>query len=142
MKYKLKRQEKDDRDIIFSAAPKKAIPKAVDLRSLMPGVYNQLELGSCTANSSVAYTEYLNKNSINLSRLFEYYKTRELEGTIDEDAGAMIRTGIKTLKEFGETCQYDFIENVVEVKCSPTIDDLEKCAEIAKEMAKRLKESR
>ena len=67
----------------------------------MPKVYNQLELGSCTANSSVAYTEYLNKNSINLSRLFEYYKTRELEGTIDEDSGATNRDTVKSIKSNG-----------------------------------------
>ena len=71
----------------------------------------------------------------------EYYKHKDM--AVAYKLGEVKKYKIpKTLKEFGETCQYDFIENVVEVKCSPTIDDLEKCAEIAKEMAKRLKESR
>lgn len=65
MKYCLKRQKKDDRDLLFSPPLNKVLPKKVDLRSLMPKVYDQLELGSCTANSSVAYAEYLSKNSVN-----------------------------------------------------------------------------
>ncbi len=120
MKYKLKRQEKDDRDIIFSAVPKKAIPKVVDLRSLMPGVYNQLELGSCTANSSVAYNVYLNKNKIELSRLFEYYKAREIEGTVDEDSGATNRDSVKAIKKNG-VCEEKLMPyNVDKFSVAPT----------------------
>ncbi|MFH1477742.1 MAG: C1 family peptidase [Verrucomicrobiota bacterium] len=36
-----------------------------------------------------------------LSRLFVYYNTRAAMGTVQEDSGAMLRTGIKTLKALG-----------------------------------------
>ena len=37
----------------------------------------------------------------NLSRLFVYYNERAMEGTINDDAGAMIRDGVKTLVKLG-----------------------------------------
>jgi C1A family cysteine protease len=36
-----------------------------------------------------------------LSRLFIYYNERVIEGTVDQDSGAMIRDGIKTLADQG-----------------------------------------
>jgi C1A family cysteine protease len=36
-----------------------------------------------------------------LSRLFIYYDERVIEGTVDQDSGAMIRDGIKTLADQG-----------------------------------------
>jgi len=36
-----------------------------------------------------------------LSRLFVYYNERAANGTVQEDSGAMLRTGIKTLKALG-----------------------------------------
>ena len=35
------------------------------------------------------------------SRLFIYYNEREIEGTINEDSGAMIRDGIKSVNKQG-----------------------------------------
>ena len=97
--------------------------------------YKGLILGSCTYNNGLFPI---------MSNLVNVIKMNNIQNHILGVFGSYSWSGgaVKTLKEFGETCQYDFIENVVEVKCSPTIDDLEKCAEIAKEMAKRLKESR
>src|SRR5205814_339962 len=37
----------------------------------------------------------------NLSRLFVYYNERAMEGTINDDAGAMIRDGVKSLVKLG-----------------------------------------
>ena len=47
--------------------------------------------------------------------------------------------GVKMLKQFAETCDYDVIEHTVEVKCSPKKEDLESLSIIAKEMAKKLR---
>lgn len=77
----------------------------VDLRPLCPPVYNQGNLGSCTANAigSAFQFEQMKQNKPNFipSRLFIYYNEREMEGTINEDAGAMIRDGIKSVVDKG-----------------------------------------
>jgi C1A family cysteine protease len=63
------------------------------------------QLGSCTANALVGNLEFLEKKAghtvTDLSRLFVYYNERAMEGTINDDAGAMIRDGVKTLVKLG-----------------------------------------
>jgi C1A family cysteine protease len=81
------------------------LPESVDLRPLCPTVYDQGDLGSCTANAIGAAIEYnqmqTSKQSFVPSRLFIYFNERVLEGTIKQDAGAMIRNGIKTVVRLG-----------------------------------------
>jgi C1A family cysteine protease len=97
----------DQRDIYYAAiaAPPKKLPPSVDLRATCSSVENQGQLGSCTANALVGNLEFLEmkagKPATDLSRLFIYYNERALEGTVNEDAGAMIRDGIKTLVHQG-----------------------------------------
>ncbi|MDE2103937.1 MAG: C1 family peptidase [Patescibacteria group bacterium] len=71
----------------------------------MPPVYNQLALGSCTANGNAAVFERQEiaqgEPAITPSRLFVYYCERELEGTVASDSGAQVRTGIKVLASQG-----------------------------------------
>ncbi|HTD92135.1 MAG TPA: hypothetical protein VK663_15835, partial [Burkholderiales bacterium] len=87
----------DYRDRLYSAiaAPPRKLPNKVDLRPGCSAVEDQGQLGSCTANALVGNLEFLYKKTghtvINLSRLFIYYNERVMEGTISEDAGAMIR---------------------------------------------------
>jgi hypothetical protein len=57
-------------------------------------------LDSCTANAIGAAIEYNQMQTCEQSfpsRLFIYYDERVLEGLIKQDAGAMIRNGIKTV---------------------------------------------
>jgi C1A family cysteine protease len=97
----------DQRDKLYSAiaAPPVKLPAAVDLRAKCPPVEDQGQLGSCTANALVGNLEFLEikagKPVTDLSRLFVYYNERALEGTINEDAGAMIRDGVKSLVKQG-----------------------------------------
>jgi C1A family cysteine protease len=96
----------DHRDLTYSAPHALPLPEKVDLRPFMPGVYDQGELGSCTANAISAILEYCEirqkKAAVEPpSRLFIYYNERELESSIPYDAGAQIRDGIKTLSLFG-----------------------------------------
>jgi C1A family cysteine protease len=99
----------DQRDYRFAAAPQilTALPPRVDLRPLLPpGVYDQGQLGSCTAQAIAAALEFLQrkqqqKDLFTPSRLFIYYNERAMEGTINEDAGAMIRDGIKSVTKQG-----------------------------------------
>jgi C1A family cysteine protease len=98
----------DPRDRKFSvpaqiaAAP---LPPSIDLRSLCPPVYNQERLGSCTANAIAAALEFdamkQGQPAVIPSRLFIYYNERVMEGTVDQDAGAQIRDGIKSVATQG-----------------------------------------
>lgn len=76
------------------------LPSTVDLRPHCPPVYDQGNLGSCTANSLCALMQYLNPHYVG-SRLFLYYNERRIEGDIEVDAGATIADGIRALKWYG-----------------------------------------
>lgn len=113
-KYTLKFDKKDERDFKFAdlALPKKHGIVKVDLRPYMPPVYDQQELGSCTANALCGLRQYYamlnHKDNTSLSRLYLYWHERELEGTVDEDSGAMLRDGMKVLKKLGVCPEEDW----------------------------------
>jgi C1A family cysteine protease len=96
----------DARDLHYVAPVDAAtLPESADLRPLCPPVYDQGNLESCTSNAIGAAIEYnqmqTGKQSFAPSRLFIYYNERVLEGAIKQDAGAMIRNGIKTVVRLG-----------------------------------------
>ena len=98
----------DHRDQMFQApvALLGALPAQVDMRAECPPVYNQGALGSCTANAIAAALELnqMKQKEADIfvpSRLFIYYNERVIEGTVDEDSGAMIRDGIKAVAKQG-----------------------------------------
>jgi len=98
----------DHRDLEFAARPSllKKLPAKMDLRKACPDVYDQGDLGSCTANAIGAAFEFelLKQNSKNdfmPSRLFIYYNERVIENSVDTDSGAMIRDGIKSVNQQG-----------------------------------------
>jgi len=100
-----RRQALDPRDQAhaYAASPHvaAALPDYVDLRSQMPSVYDQEQLGSCVANATAAILQYerkrqgLPEGDRVPSRLMIYYGARSLEGTVDVDAGSEIRDAIK-----------------------------------------------
>jgi C1A family cysteine protease len=81
------------------------LPRKVDMRSKCSPVEDQGQLGSCTANALVGALEFLELKDgaqfADLSRLFLYYNERVIEGTVDQDSGAFIRDGIKSLAKQG-----------------------------------------
>jgi C1A family cysteine protease len=115
----------DQRDFVFTVPVHVArkLPKEVDLRAQCPPVYDQGELGSCTANaigaahhfdqmkqhttigrkslSVLSVSSVVSPSSFTPSRLFIYYNERLMEGTVDEDAGAMLRDGTKCIAKKG-----------------------------------------
>lgn len=98
----------DHRDKVFAApfARIGPLPASVDLRPNCPPVYDQGELGSCTANAIGGAIQFdqMKQGLADVfipSRLFIYYNERVMEGTVDEDAGAMIRDGIKSVNKIG-----------------------------------------
>jgi C1A family cysteine protease len=98
----------DHRDQLYSApaAGLEVLPPRVNLTPVCPPVYNQGQLGSCTANSIGAAVEFEQMKQkladvFEPSRLFIYYNERAMEGTVDSDSGAQIRDGIKSVAKQG-----------------------------------------
>ncbi len=82
----------DLRDHIADASELKVLDE-VDPRADLPDVFDQGQLGSCTANAVAAAVEYdakLNGSDPGfLSRLWIYYYERKIEGSpADKDTGA------------------------------------------------------
>src|SRR5258708_2895512 len=100
----------DQRDHIYAAPPAvlPTLPASVDLRPNCPPVYDQAQIGSCTANA-IAAAHQFDQLKLKLaapspfipSRLFIYYNERALEGTVSTDSGAQIRDGIKSIAQQG-----------------------------------------
>jgi C1A family cysteine protease len=121
----------DARDLKY-AAPQivaKNLPPKVDLRAQLPPVYAQGSIGSCTAQSVCAAFHFcqMKQKLYNFapSRLFTYYTTRDIEGTVNEDSGAMLRDAIKSINKFGACPEsiwpYDLTR--LTVKPTPTCYD-------------------
>lgn len=96
----------DHRDLIFKRVkPKVKILDESDWRKFCSPVEDQDNLGSCTANAGVGVNEILDLSTgqplIDMSRLFLYFNTRRLEGTILWDSGASIRNTIKAWAKWG-----------------------------------------
>ncbi|MFA5143011.1 MAG: C1 family peptidase [Candidatus Omnitrophota bacterium] len=96
----------DQRDYLYKAIrPVVKLPQAVDLRAHCSKIEDQGNLGSCTAQALAGNLEFLDNKIDSLyedvSRLFIYYNERALIDTIEYDSGAMLRDGIKTLKNSG-----------------------------------------
>jgi C1A family cysteine protease len=97
----------DHRDTLYGVVRRvrAALPPKTDLRPLCSPVEDQGDLGSCTGNALAGAVEFLERRDkvpfTNVSRLFIYYNERVIEHSVREDAGAMIRDGIKTLVKQG-----------------------------------------
>ena len=101
----------DFRDIMY------AIPRHISIANLptkldltvsgfMPGIYDQGQVGSCTANAWGALAQYVAnklklKDHANPSRLFIYWNERWINGQTGQDAGAELRDGAKVLAKNG-----------------------------------------
>ena len=97
------------------------LPEEVDLRSKCPVVYDQGNLGSCTAQALAAAFEFNDgiTNSYTPSRLFIYYNERLLEKSINQDAGALLCDGIKTLEKHGVCDEKDWPYDISKFTIKP-----------------------
>lgn len=123
-----KKDNKDLRDKLYhahfrsAAHPQKTLPAKVNLFNMVPKILNQGDFGSCTAHGLAGCLQFLEaqelkKNEKNqpeeygnsfvtVSRMMIYAGERLLEGDLNADDGAQIRTGIKYLASTG-VCQED-----------------------------------
>lgn len=81
------------------------LPGSVDLRPKCPAVYDQLSLGSCTANAIAGLFQFLQMKlglvSWVPSRLMLYYGERKIEGDTADDSGAYGDDGFTVLEDTG-----------------------------------------
>jgi C1A family cysteine protease len=116
----------DHRDHLYAAPMEMigAIPASVDLRAQCPPVYDQGQLGSCTANAIAGALEFDRlKQKISdfaPSRLFIYYNERVMEHTVDSDSGAQIRDGIKSVGKLGDCPETEWPYTISKFKTKPT----------------------
>jgi C1A family cysteine protease len=84
----------------------------VDLRPGCPPVYDQGELGSCTAQAIAGAIEFDQRRqglpTFTPSRLFIYYNERVIEHSVEDDHGAMPRDGIKVVARLGAPPEPDW----------------------------------
>jgi C1A family cysteine protease len=99
----------DHRDFNYAVphATAAALPPKVDLRPKSPKVvYDQGQIGSCTANAIAGAIEFdqikQGLSEFTPSRLFIYYNERVIENTSPSvDSGAQIRDGVKSVAKSG-----------------------------------------
>ncbi len=117
----------DQRDFLYAApAPfQGAIPSSVDLRKQCPPVYDQGQLGSCTANAIAGAIEFdqikAQQTEFTPSRLFIYFNERTIEGTVTTDAGAQIRDGIKSVASLGAAPETDWPYDIKQFAKKPPV---------------------
>jgi C1A family cysteine protease len=99
------------------------LPSKVDLRDKCPAVYDQGDLGSCTANALAGLSEFLMiKQGLTPyvpSRLFIYYNERAIEGSISDDAGASLSDGASVMGTFGAPHESLWWYNTAKFKTKP-----------------------
>jgi C1A family cysteine protease len=113
--------------LVFKVPAHQAAITSVDLRPLMPQVYDQGELGSCTANAIGAAYEFAQIKEDEAhpfvpSRLFIYVCERMEEGTVDEDSGAQIATGVECVSSIGVIPESEWPYDISKFAVKPSQD--------------------
>lgn len=100
------------------------LPTSVDLRTLMPPIWNQGELGSCTGQAIAADCHYQmirQKGKIfQPSALFIYYNERMIEGTVMQDSGAELRSGFKAINRWGICSEEKWSYDISKFRMKPS----------------------
>jgi C1A family cysteine protease len=116
----------DHRDLLYAAPVEMAgaLPAKADLRAQCPPVYDQGQLGSCTANAIAGAIQFdrMKQNLADIftpSRLFIYYNERAIEHSVDSDSGAQIRDGIKSVNKQGDCPETEWPYVVAKFKTRP-----------------------
>jgi C1A family cysteine protease len=117
----------DHRDQHYAAPVEMAgaLPAKADLRAQCPPVYDQGQLGSCTANAIAGAIQFdrlkqMLAPDFTPSRLFIYYNERVIEHSAASDSGAQIRDGIKSVARQGDCPESEWPYVVAKFKTKPT----------------------
>ena len=116
----------DHRDQLY-AAPVEiagALPAKADLLAQCPAVYDQGQLGSCTANAIAGAIQFdrMKQKLADIftpSRLFIYYNERAIEHSVNSDSGAQIRDGIKSVGKQADCPETEWPYVIAKFKTKP-----------------------
>jgi C1A family cysteine protease len=102
-----------------------ALPAKADLRAQCPPVYDQGQLGSCTANAIAGAIQFDRLKQqltpdFTPSRLFIYYNERAIEHSTASDSGAQIRDGIKSVAKQGDCPETEWPYVIAKFKTKPS----------------------
>lgn len=116
----------DQRDLLL-LTPEITLPAHIDLRPLMPPVFDQGNEGSCTANAAATAAQFAREKAKEQpdfvpSRQFIYWWSRYLEGTTSYDSGAQIRDTFKAMSKYGICPEYRDPYTEVDLLQKPSAD--------------------
>lgn len=117
------RQAEDPRDKVVSAPIMQIIPSAVDLGTYESPIEDQGNIGSCFANAVAGALELIDKRKGtfgDLSRLFIFYNTHYLEGSVGVDDGCTIRDSVKSANKWGTCLESEWPYNISQMWARPT----------------------
>ena len=108
-RYGAIRDAADHRDKVMRLSAVRALPlpPSCDESQWLGPVRDQGDEGSCVGHGWAGHADWLFRKfgpshfSLNLSPQFVYYKCREMDGTLPDDAGSEVRTGAKVFNQFG-----------------------------------------
>jgi len=120
------RQPKDSRDLksVRHLSAPVSLPPSFELDKQIP-VYDQLNIGSCTANSACSCFRFETAQvqgdfRFDPSRLFQYYNSRLLQGWENEDSGAYIRDAFKAMNKYGLALEKTWKYNTSDFAVKPS----------------------
>lgn len=125
-KYKLNFNiKKAEKNTLIAGKKNDLSTRAVDLRRYASPIADQGQLGACTAFAIVKGAREFNMNKAGqaytaLSPLFFYYKEREADGNITEDAGSTITTGSRVLSTVGVSSEAAWPYDITQFAVSPS----------------------
>lgn len=118
----------------FAAPPARPLPSKISHWSKCGPIKDQGQLGACTGFAGSAHREFLArqyKNAVlTLSPLYLYWRERELEGTLAEDAGAQIRSCLWALNHYGTCLETEDLYDPARFKVPPTPAQTEQAANL------------
>lgn len=108
---------------LLKAPLNQKLVKMINLRSNMPPIYDQGNLGSCVSNATSACVSYVNwkrmKKYFNISRLYNYFTARSLLAVEENnpsyiiyDTGLYMHNGCQAIKQYGAIIETAYPYNI------------------------------
>ena len=107
----------------FYTYPDENIPASIDLSMYLSAVKNQGDLKSCTAFPISTVYEFFaqrNKKNVNISELFIYYNSREINENINVDSGVSLVSALQAVKAKGACYTKTYPYNINSFSQQPT----------------------